>query len=134
MSTGKGYWLANKVLDATFGGVPFTTPAVIYMALYAVSPGADGGGVEFAGGNYARVAVTNDSTSWSLSSQGQKISLRDITFPGASANLGTAVAAAFLDAPSGGNLLVWGTLQTATPIFAGQIPIFPAGSITLVEQ
>lgn len=37
MSSGKGVYWANKMLDLVLGAVPFTPPANIYAALYNVA-------------------------------------------------------------------------------------------------
>jgi len=61
---GKSDYLENTILDLVYGGVAYTPPAILYVALFSVAPTDAGGGTELSGGGYARVAVPNDLTNF----------------------------------------------------------------------
>lgn len=126
-------YLSNKVLDKVFGRTDFTAAATLYLALYSVAPNSDGsGGTELTGGGYARVAITNDITSFPNAAARQK--LNDVEI-GPFANDGTAgdwlpaVAWKILDANSGGNVYTFGLLTPAVTIRAFQSRSFAAGDL-----
>ena len=107
---GKSYYLDNKLLNLIFNGAAFTPPTTLCCALFTVAPTASGGGTEVSGGSYARAAVSANTTNFPVTSTQTIANAAAITFPTATANWGTVVAAAFFDAASGGNMLYWGPL------------------------
>ncbi len=127
-------YLENKLIDALFRSVPFTGPTTVYFGLFTGSPTDVGGGTEVTGGSYARVAVgansgnfsaTNapDSTNSPSSGQsGTSYNLVDIQFPAPTANWGLIVAMAVFDAPTGGNMLVYGAVTPNKTINSGDLP------------
>jgi len=131
---GKSDYLENKVLDFLLGGVSFTPPATVYIALFTVAPTDAGGGTEVSGGGYARVAVTNNTTNFPAASNGTKSNGSTITFPTATADWGTVVAVGIFDAATGGNLLFWANLTTSKTIQNGDTAQFAAGSLTFTED
>lgn len=134
MSSGKGVYWANKMLDLVLGGVPFTPPANVYLALYNANPSSTGGGTEVAGNNYARALVANNASEWPAAVNGQKSNANPQFFPAAvTPGWGYITAAAIFDASTGGNLLYYGTLTSARLISDGDTAQFPAGAISIVE-
>jgi len=131
---GKSDYLENKVLDFLLGGVSFTPPATVYIALFTAAPTDAGGGTEVSGGGYARVAVTNNTTNFPAASNGTKSNGTTITFPTATADWGTVVAVGIFDASTGGNLLFWANLSTSKTIQNGDTAQFAAGSLTFTED
>lgn len=100
-------YLKHKFLDHLLGATVFTTPATIYVALFSVRPNVAGtGGTELAGNGYARVAVTNNATSFPAASSGSKTNGITVTFPTATADWNTIVAVCLMDASSSGNILL----------------------------
>ncbi len=134
MPGGKTNYLENALLNLVLGGTSWTPPATVYVALYTASPGESGTGTEVSGGNYARVAVPNDTTNWPTTSSGQKSNAVDIVFPMATADWGTVVAWALCDAPTGGNVLIYGDVTPARPVVSGDIPRFRAGELIYTED
>lgn len=106
-------YLENALLDHVFNGVTYTPPTTVYVALYTVAPGDAGGGTEMAGGSYARQAVTFDAASGGSVANDTLITFTDV--PAA-----TVVAAALLDASSGGNMLMTQVLPEAKAYTAGE--------------
>ncbi|MBA7580220.1 hypothetical protein ES708_22111 [subsurface metagenome] len=134
MTGSKSDYLENKQLDHVLGGPDYSRPATVYVALYTIAPTDAGGGTEVSGGGYARVAVTNNATNWPAAAGGAKSNGTPITFPQATADWGTVVAFAILDAPTAGNFLYWADLTESRPIVTGITAIFLVGAINLTED
>lgn len=131
---GKSDYLENELLDHWLGAAAYTAPATVYAALFTATPSDSGGGTEVTGGSYARVAVTNNATNWPAASGGSKSNGTDITFPQATADWGTVVAFALFDAPTSGNMLVWGPLTASRAVNSSDTPSFATGTLTVTED
>lgn len=124
----------NNTINWIFRGVTFPTPGGIYIGLFTVIPSADAGtgGTEVSGGSYARQSVTRNTTEWkdpSTATQGTTSNVNAITFPTASANWGTVVAAAIHDAVTAGNMLAFGALAANKIVNTGDVLKFNAGDL-----
>jgi hypothetical protein len=136
-------YLENKIVDWLLRGQTFTPPATVYVGLFTAAPTDAGGGTEVSGGSYARVAVTSSLANWagtqsagsttaSTGSSGTTTNNNAITFPAPTANWGTVTAFGVFDAATGGNLLVYGNLNTAKTINNGDAaPSFAAGQLSV---
>jgi hypothetical protein len=135
-------FLENKIADHLFRATSYSKPATLYYALFTVAPSDAGGGTEVTGGSYARVAVTVNDTNFngthgnttgaSSGTSGVISNAVAITFPAPTANWGTAVSWAIMDAASAGNMLFEGALQANKTINNGDAaPSFTAGSFTM---
>jgi len=113
-------YLRDKINDHLHGRTTYTAPATTYFALMTIAPTAAGGGVEAAGGTYARVAITNDTTSWPASVGQTKNNGVAINWGTATAHFGTIMAIAEYDAATGGNLLTFSPLATPVTVNSGQ--------------
>lgn len=133
MPGSKSDYLENKILDLVVGGQAYSPPASLYFGLLTVAPTDAGGGTEVTGGGYARVAVTNNLTNFPAASAGSKQNASPITWPGATAAWGTAVAVGIYDAASGGNLLFWTTISNKL-IDTNDIVSIPANNLTITED
>lgn len=137
-------YLEPKLLDSYFGAVALTPPATFYLALLTDSntqAQRDAGTVtEVSAGtwsNYARAAVTNNTTNFPSSTQsggtttkatGAAIPLGTVT---ASGNV-NATAWAFYDASSGGNIIAHGDLVGGPITIAnGNVVSFAGGALTI---
>ena len=118
-------YLSNEILDHVFSGNAFTAPSNYYVALYTVAPTASGGGTEVTGGGYVRRAATFTTSATQSTNQSA------IEFPTASASYGNVVAAAVLDASSGGNLLAFANLTAAKTIGIGDVLRIPANDLDI---
>lgn len=127
-----GDYLENKVLDHVWGNTAYSAPATLYVGLSTSTPTDAGGNItEPSGGNYSRVAVTNNTTNWPNASGGAKSNGTAITFPTASASWGTVTYAIIMDLASGGNMLAYGQLTTSKTIDAGDTTSFPIGDLDI---
>lgn len=136
-------YLENKVLDWLLRGQAFAPPATIYLALMTSAPDDAGGGVEVAGGGYARVGVTSNLANWagtqgagtttpSSGGSGTTSNNNVLTFPSPTGYWGLVSSIAVFDQPTGGNLLWSAQLTAARTIQAGDpAPSFPATTLTL---
>lgn len=124
-------YLANKILDHTFGRTTYTGPATLYIALFTTMPLADGsGGIEVTGGSYARVASTNDVTNWPNASAKSKHNANSLTFTQASAAWGVILGGGIYDALTGGNLLVFGQFPSSINVVLNGIVSFDPSQFT----
>lgn len=122
--------LGNTVRDALlnwFRGTAFgAAPSTIYLAAFTVAPTGAGGGTEVSGGGYARVAFTLGAPAG-----GSESNAAQIAFATASANWGTVVAVAIMDAASGGNLLAWANLTANKVVNSGNRFVFDPNQLAL---
>jgi hypothetical protein len=117
----------NKLLGHVTGQASWSAPTATYLALYNTTPQETGGGVEVAGGGYARQAIT-----WGVPASGAISNSVTITFPTATDdNWGTITAIAIIDDPSGGNLLAYGPLSTPRTISDTDVFRIQSGQLTL---
>jgi hypothetical protein len=129
----KTTFFKNRVLDfglnnsAQFSWVP---PTVVYVGLFTANPG-DAGVLtgEVAGGSYLRQAV-----SWSTISNGVASNSALITFPHATADWGNVTYLGLLDAPTGGNMLMYAPATLAKTIGAGDDASLPIGLLTTSDS
>ena len=133
MAGSKSDYLELEILDHVLGNAAYTAPATVYIALYTVAPSDVGGGTEVSGGSYARVAVTNNATNFPAASGGAKSNGTVITFPTATADWGTVVAMAILDAAAAGNFLYWADLTANKTVSNGDTASFAVGELDVTE-
>lgn len=132
--------LENKVLEHILKATAYTRPATVYLALFTSDPGEAGTTGEVSGGSYARVAITNNNTSFpACATTGTPTKTLSIgaTFPTATAAWGTITHWALFDASTGTtNLLFTGKFDTPRTVASGKTPKVPAGdiSITIVNS
>lgn len=127
--SGKTNYLETALLNHVLRNTAFTSPTTIYVALFTVAPDETGGGTEVSGGSYARQTVT-----FTAPSPDSISNVSDVTFPVATANWGTIVAFALMDAASGGNMLYFENLTTSRDIFTSDQLRFPSGQIIVTED
>ena len=118
-------YLETEILDHVFGGNAYTAPSTLYLALFTTDNTDTGGGTEVSGGAYARqtVAFTVSGNTASNSA--------DVEFPTATANYGTVVAVAVMDASTGGNQLAYAGLSSDKTIETGDVFRVPAGDLDI---
>lgn len=138
-------YLENALQDQMFRGVTYTFPSTVYVALFTTTITDDGTGTEVTGGSYARVGVASNLTNWnntqgnttgnSTGTDGTIENAVAITFPAPTANWGQVQAFALFDAPTGGNMLRYGNLNTAKTVNNGDsAPSFGAGALTFTDD
>jgi len=106
----------------------------VYIGLFVTEPSDGGGGTEVAGNGYARVEVDNTDANWPPAISGEKRNGNLITFPQATGAWGDIDWYGIWDAQSGGNLILWGSLQTTKSPVAGNQPFFDVGGIVIRQD
>lgn len=140
MAGSKSDYLEKRILDHFLGATASTSAATVYIALStaAYSDAATGSAMtEVAGGSYARVAVTNNSTNWPAAtgtSPASKANGAAFTFPTASASWGTVTSFYIVDAAAAGNIYYGGDLTVAKPVTSGDTASFAISAITVTED
>lgn len=139
-TSGRSLYLAKAQSDQALGGVAFSAPATVYVALFSVAPLNGTGGTEATGSGYARVATTNNQTNWPASTgTGTPASKSNgvvVQFAPATGNWSSSanmVAWGLFDALSGGNMLYYAPLGTPAPVLSGQDPTFQIGQLAVNE-
>lgn len=123
-------YFENKICNLT-RGQSISAPVTVYLGLFVTNPGDDwtsvkGGEVTYAG--YSRQAINFSSPA--ASGQGLMIQNAEaISFEEASTSGGSVTHLGVLDSLSGGNMLLYGQLDTALSIQAGVTPVIRASSI-----
>lgn len=125
----KSTYLSNALLNAVLRDTPYTSPTLVYLALYTASPGVGGGGTEVSGGGYGRQSVT-----FTAPTTGSVHNASDITFPIALADWGHVVAFGVFNANPGGNLLYFADLSAPRDIFTNDQIHFPANQLVCSES
>ena len=137
MAGSKSNYLENAILNQVLGGVQWTPPAIVYVALSSAPYNEEAVGTNFneiVGAGATRVAVANDTTNWPVTSDGSKRNQATITFPAATNTWLTVQSFYLLDAPSGGNILYGGDLQVPRTLEAGDTASFGPSSILIQED
>jgi hypothetical protein len=121
-------YFENAMLNV-MRGTSITAPAAMYLALFLSNPGDTGtDGTEITYSGYARQAVTFSAPT--VSGSGLMIeNTALISFPEATTSAGTVTYVAVYDSLSGGNMWLYGQLDTALTVQTGVSPVFRAGSV-----
>lgn len=125
----------DKVLNNLFRGEAFSVPN-LHIGLFTSSSGletnvsASQTEVPTADTGYARVAVPS-FTGFTASSGGQVTNAVALEFPVASLDWGTLTHIGIMDAEFGGNVILWGSIRNARPIYSGDIIRFSPGAIVV---
>jgi hypothetical protein len=132
--------IEQEVLDHLFGydaGInQYTPPGTYYLALSTSAINDDGTGMSEPGdANYARQPIANDSIEFVAASSpggvGTKTNANDISWLAAATGFGTLTHWALMDALSGGNMIVFGTMNPTVVINASDVLTIKAGALKI---
>lgn len=112
-------------MDHVFGGVNYTAPSTLYLALYTSNPDEGNTGTEVSGGSYARQTIAFTVTN-NLASNTSAIE-----FPVATGTWGTITHIGVMDSLTTGNLLAYAQLTASKAVSAGDALRFPVGDIDI---
>ena len=118
-------YLETKLLAHTFSATAYTSPTTVYVALYTVAPTDSTTGTEVTGGAYVRKAAAFTTTGNEVTNSAA------IEYPTATADYGTVVAVAVLDALTSGNMLAFASLAVNKTISTGDVLRIPAGDLDI---
>lgn len=142
MAGSKSNYLAKKQLEEASGGVAFSAPANVYLALLTATPDDTSTGstiTEASYGSYARTQIgtgNNQTDAWNAATGTTTSTVTNknaITCPTASSGSSTITAIAVCDASTAGNVLYWATV-TSTAIANGDTPKVNASALSIVED
>jgi len=123
------------VLDYYFGASANTTPALWYIGLSTTTITDAGGNItEPSGNGYARVAATNNKTTFSNASAGALANAVQLTYPTATGSWGTVVdffIANHLTSAATPNVWGYGTLTASKSITSGDTASFAISAISI---
>ena len=119
-------YLENALINATLRNTSYTSPSVVYIALYTSDPTDANTGTQVSGGSYARQSAT-----FGAPSNGTSTNSAAIEFPQATASWGTVTHIGILDALTSGNLLYHTPLDTAKTIDSGDIFKISSGNLSV---
>jgi hypothetical protein len=119
-------YLENALINATLRNTAFTSPTVVYLALYTTDPTDADTGTEVSGGSYARQSIT-----FGAPSNGVSTNSAAIEFPQATGSWGTITHVAIRDALTTGNMLYHTPLDASKTIASGDIFRIAIGSLSV---
>lgn len=126
------HYLEGKVIDNVLRNTAYTPPTTVYIGLFTSTVDKTAAGTEVSGGSYARQSMAFGAAG-SASSSGQTTSnTAAVTFPNPTAAWGTVTYVAFFDASSGGNMLLFGLIDTPITVTSGGSAVqVPIGGLTI---
>jgi hypothetical protein len=120
------------ILNKLFKGTTLTQPATWYLALSTTTPAIDGTNfTEPVAMAYARVAIPNDGSNWSVATTTSLVNLLDVTFTESTGAWGTITYVGLYDASTSGNLWFYDILTPSRAVASGTTIKFVAGAITI---
>lgn len=124
-------YLENKLLDHILKTAEYSQPVNIYVALSKSDPGEDGEGLEEPSGmGYARKL----HNTWGAAADGATENVGEIEFTKATGLWGTITHFALFDAETGGNMLLYGSLDAPKIIKAGTRVKFEEGELDVTAD
>ena len=142
MAGSKSNYLAKKQVEEAAGGVAFSAPANVYLALAtaAIDDTTTGSTITEANyGSYARTQIgtgNNQTDAWNAATGTTTSTVTNknaITCPTASSGSSTITYIAVIDAATNGNILYWASV-TSTAIATGDTPKVNASALSIVED
>lgn len=123
----------QQYLNHRFKGAALgTTPATWYLGLMTASAGESTAGTEATGGSYARQGIAN--ANFTAPTVGEPTTIDNsaiVTFPTATADWGTILAATVNDAVTAGNKVYFGTLTASKVVANGDTFKFNANQFKI---
>ncbi len=124
------YYASNQILDRLFGATAYNSPATWYVGLSTTTINSDGtGATEPVAGAYARVAVTNNKSNFSVAANGSLSNAAVVQFVESTASWGTITYVFLSDALTSGNIWVYDVLSTAKTVQSYTTVLFSIGAM-----
>ena len=127
-------YLENAVLNHLFRGQAYTAPSTLYLGVSKSAPNEAGTGfTEPTAPSYARYEITSNTANWTEPTTGSLSNSTAFRFVEAEESWTTAAAPlthwAIFDAPTGGNMLFFGSLLKPQEVPAGGILEIPQNAL-----
>ncbi|CAB5222517.1 hypothetical protein UFOVP378_10 [uncultured Caudovirales phage] len=119
-------YLENALINATLRNTSYTSPSIVYLALYTTDPTDADTGTEVSGSAYARQSIT-----FGAPSNGVSTNSAVIEFAQAGGSWGTVTHIGIRDALTSGNLLFHTPLDASKVIATGDIFRIAIGSLSV---
>jgi hypothetical protein len=119
-------YLETALINATLRNTTYTSPSVVYAALFTSDPTDAGTGTEVSGGSYTRKSIT-----FGAPSNGASTNSAAVEFDQATGSWGTITHFGIYDASTSGNLLYHGALTTSKTIDSGDVFKFSTSNISV---
>ena len=119
-------YLENALVNATLRNTSYTSPSVVYLALYTSDPTDADSGTECSGTSYVRQSIT-----FGAPSNGVTTNSAAIEFPQAGGAWGTITHIGIRDASTAGNLLYHTPLDASKTIATGDVFRVAVGSLSV---
>ena len=112
---------SHEILNFLLGRSSYTSKPTYYIGLSKQPLGNEGSGLsEPAGGNYARLAIPNNKTSFSAAANKSVKLIKEFRYAETPADIsgewGTVTHFIISDSPTGGNILLYGALKHARTV------------------
>lgn len=124
-------YLKNLIFNHIYCGIPMPIFPTIWAGLNTSAPTDQVVGIEPTGGGYLRQAIANNASNFALTSGGLKQNSITIEFPVATAGWGTITHFSFYNAASGGQHLIYGSLNPSKSILINDQLKFLPGDIKI---
>ena len=121
-------YLENEVLDHIFLTGDYVSETNLYIALCTSTPldaNTTAPAGELSGGGYLRIKCNT----WDLAAAGATENTQTVTFPQATADLGTVTHFAICNKTTVGAMLAWGALSSSRVISSGDTASFATGDL-----
>ena len=122
-------YLENQLLDHVFKtGAVYAPETNLYIALCTSTPldaNTTAPAGELSGGGYLRIKCNT----WDLAAAGATENTQTVTFPQATADLGTVTHFAICNKTTVGAMLAWGALSSPRVISSGDTASFATGDL-----
>lgn len=131
-------YLSSNVLNYIFGLESYAPPITMYLGLSTATINDDGSGiVEPSVPSYSRIPINNNKITWTTTEiiEGKTVlkNVSELEFNVATEAWGTIVSWFIADAESGGNVLIYGTLDNPIVVNENNRLIIPSGAICISE-
>lgn len=123
--TGLTPYFANKVVDHCLGGVAWTPPATVYVALHTGDPGPDGTANTSA-------TTTRRPATWSAAANGQISLAADLTWTAAAKESISHIS--LWDAASSGHALATDELDETKNLYVGDTITLPTLTVQIPAE
>ena len=132
----KTNYQANLNLNYDLGGEGYTPPTKLYIGLSSTPIQKNGSGATepSASMNYQRVEVANNSSTWSVASNGSKYNIIDLSFPEATRAWGTVIYVFLSDSLTGGNVRYYEALPKPRVVQENATMLFKQQTLTFRDE
>lgn len=132
----KTFIQSNANLDFDFGKTSYNPPTTYYLGLSTTPIDRNGSGATepSASAGYSRVAITNNKTAFSQSSNGELYNTGTIEFQESTATWGTITHYFLSDSQTGGNIRFYEAFSTPRVVSESSSVMFRPQTLTITDR